>query len=84
MQLHNILGWLGLASTGEAQMDDLAIASAIPPAAVNAIYLFGVPLETWVIILNLVYITLALGIKVIHTIRRIRDGRTKRKSQGTA
>ena len=48
---------------------------AAPPAGVVAASIFGVPVQTWVLWLNLLYILLALAWKMRSIYKESRDGR---------
>ena len=47
---------------------------ALPPAGVAAASIFGVPLQTWVLWLNLFYILLAVGWKMWTIYKESRNG----------
>ena len=47
---------------------------ATPPAGVVAASIAGVPIETWVLWLNLFYILLAVGWKLWHIYKEARNG----------
>ena len=47
---------------------------ALPPAGVVAASIFGVPIQTWVLWLNLFYIILAVGWKLWGIYKEYRDG----------
>jgi hypothetical protein len=51
------------------------VALAAPPAGIAALKLGGVTLSEWVIILNLIYITLVLSLWVYKQIKEFRNGR---------
>lgn len=48
--------------------------AAIPPAGVVAASLAGVPIQTWVLWLNLLYILLAVGWKMLTIYKESRNG----------
>ena len=47
---------------------------ALPPAGVVAASIFGVPIQTWVLWLNLFYIVLAVGWKLWSISKEYRNG----------
>lgn len=47
---------------------------AMPPAGVVAASVFGVPIQTWVLWLNLFYIVLAVGWKLWSIFKEYRNG----------
>ena len=47
---------------------------ALPPAGVVAASIFGVPIQTWVLWLNLFYIVLAVGWKLWSIFKEYRNG----------
>lgn len=47
---------------------------AMPPAGVVAASIFGVPIQTWVLWLNLFYIVLAVGWKLWSIFKEYRNG----------
>ena len=47
---------------------------ALPPAGVVAASIFGVPIQTWVLWLNLFYIILAVGWKLQGIYKEARNG----------
>ena len=47
---------------------------ALPPAGVVAASIFGVPIQTWVLWLNLLYIILAVGWKLWGIYKEARNG----------
>ena len=47
---------------------------ALPPAGVVAASIFGVPIQTWVLWLNLFYIILAVGWKLWGISKEARNG----------
>lgn len=48
--------------------------NAAPPATVSSMYVAGIALSNWVIILTLVYLLLQIGWFVYRHIKEIRDG----------
>lgn len=50
---------------------------AVPPAGVVAASIFGVPIQTWVLWLNLFYILLAVGWKLWSIYKEYRNGSSK-------
>lgn len=46
----------------------------LPPAGVVAANIFGVPIQTWVLWLNLFYILIAVGWKVWSIFKEYRNG----------
>ena len=47
---------------------------ALPPAGVVVASIFGVPIQTWVLWLNLFYIVLAVGWKLWSIFKEYRNG----------
>lgn len=49
-------------------------AQGTPPAAFTGLYLLGVPLQTWVVVLNFVWILLLIGHKVHQILKEGKNG----------
>jgi len=55
------------------------LASAAPVATTSAMYVLGLPLEQWVVILNFVYIVGLILYKVVQSVNTWRDNRNGSK-----